>query len=85
MERRYNKHTNLELIVSANEEVMVCKFSLKEYYKKEDIFLRDRFNNIYKLRFKDGLMYIYNYKRREDFSESYYDIGINALRYNFDC
>lgn len=83
--KRYNKHPNLELIVSANEEVMVCKFSLKEYYKKEDIFLRDRFNNIYKLRFKDGLMYIYNYKRREDFSESYYDIGINALRYNFDC
>lgn len=81
---RYNKHPNLELIVSANEEVMVCKFSLKKYYNEENIFLRDRFGNKYKLRFKDDLMYIYNFKRREDFDEKYYNIGVNALRYNFD-
>jgi len=82
--KRYNKHPNLELIVSSNEEVMICKFSLNEYYNKENIRLRDRFNNIYKLRFKDNLMYIYNYKRRENFNTKYYNLGINSLRYNFD-
>jgi putative protease len=82
--KRYNKHPNLELIVSANEEVMVCKFNLSKYYNNKNIYLRDRFSNIYKLRFKDDLMYIYNYKRREDFDTKYYDIGINTLRYNFD-
>ena len=63
---------------------MVCKFNLSKYYNNENIRLRDRFNNIYNLRFKGGLMYIYNYKRREEFDEKYYDIGINSLRYNFD-
>ena len=82
--KRYNKHPNLELIVSSNEEVMVCKFDLSKYYNNKNIRLRDRFSNIYNLRFKDNLMYIYNYKRREDFNEKYYDIGINSLRYNFD-
>ena len=82
--KRYNKHPNLELIVSSNEEVMVCKFNLGKYYNNKNIRLRDRFSNIYNLRFKDNLMYIYNYKRREDFNEKYYEIGINSLRYNFD-
>lgn len=81
---RYKSHPNLELIVSSNEEVMICKFKLSKYYNNENICLRDRFNNIYNLRFKDDLMYIYNYKRREEFDEKYYDIGINSLRYNFD-
>lgn len=81
---RYKTHPNLELIVSAYEEVMVCKFSLKEYYNNENIRLRDRFKNIYKLKFKDDLMYIYNYKKRNDYNTSYYDIGVNALRYNLD-
>lgn len=81
---RYSAHPNLELIVSAYEEVMVCKFSLKEYYNNENIRLRDRFKNIYKLKFKDDLMYIYNYKKRNDYNTSYYDIGVNALRYNLD-
>ncbi len=81
---RYRAHPNLELIVSAYEEVMVCKFSLKEYYNNENIRLRDRFKNIYKLKFKDDLMYIYNYKKRNDYNTSYYDIGVNALRYNLD-
>jgi len=82
--KRYNKHPNLELIVSSNEEVMICKFNLSKYYNNKNIRLRDRFSNVYDLRFKDNLMYIYNYKRREDFNEKYYDIGINSLRYNFD-
>ena len=82
--KRYNKHPNLELIVSSNEEVMVCKFNLSKYYNNKNIRLRDRFFNIYNLRFKDDLMYIYNYKRREDFDTKYYEIGINSLRYNFD-
>ena len=82
--KRYNKHPNLELIVSSNEEVMVCKFNLSKYYNSKNIRLRDRFNNIYNLRFKDDLMYIYNYKRREEYNEEYYDIGVNSLRYNFD-
>ena len=81
---RYNKDPNLELIVSGYEEVMVSKFSLEEFYNSKDLYLKDRFNNKYKIKEKDGLMYIYNYRKRDNFSDKYYDMGINSLRYNLD-
>lgn len=77
---RYKKCPNLELIVSGYEEVMISKFSLKNYYGK-DVNLKDRFNNIYKIKEENGLMHIYNYKKRDIYKESYYDMGINCLRF----
>ena len=81
---RYGKHPNLELIVSANEEVMVSKFSLNKYYKQDNLYLRDMFKNKYKVKTKNDLMYIYNYKKRDIYNIKYYDIGVNSLRINLD-
>lgn len=82
--RRYKKHPNLELIVSAYEEMMISKFSLNRYYKKDGLYLRDMFGNKFKVKEKNGLMYIYNFKKREVFNTKYYDMGINILRFNLD-
>ena len=83
-EKRYNAHPNLELIVYGNPEVMVSKFSLNKYYNCENLSLRDRFNNKFNIKEKDGYMYIYHYKNIDKYDKKYYEIGINSLRYNFD-
>ena len=80
--KRYNKHPNLELIVYGYPEVMISKFNLNTYYNKDNISLRDRFSNTYKIINKDNLMYIYDYKLRNIYDKKYYDMGINSLRYN---
>lgn len=81
-EERYKAHPNLELVVEGYEEVMISKFSLNKYFNNHKLYLKDRFNNLYKIKEKDNLMIIYNYKKRKDFNLSYYDIGINSLRIN---
>ena len=81
-EERYKAHPNLELVVEGYEEVMISKFSLNKYFNNDKLYLKDRFNNLYKIKEKDNLMIIYNYKKRKDFNLSYYDIGINSLRIN---
>ena len=81
---RYRKHPNLELIVSCYEEVMISKFSLNKYYNNDEIYLRDMFGNRYRIITKNDLMYIYNYKKRDNYNIKYYDIGVNSLRINFD-
>ncbi len=82
-EARYSKHPNLEVIVSGYEEAMVCKYNMLKKFKVNSGYLIDRFNNKYKLIVRNNLMYIYNYKIRND-KENYYDIGINYIRYNMD-
>lgn len=81
---RYGKHPNLELIVSGYEEVMISKFSLDRYYKMNGLYLRDMFGNKFKVKDKNGYMYIYNYKKRNNYNEKYYEMGINSLRFNLD-
>ena len=81
---RYGKHPNLELIVSSHEEVMISKFSLNKYYNNDKIYLRDMFGNKYKVKLKNDLMYIYNYKKRDNYNIKYYDMGVNSLRINLD-
>lgn len=81
---RYHVNPNLELIVEANEEVMISKFSLNKYYKNDKICLKDMYGNKFKIKTKDDLMYIYNFRRRNIFDNKYYDMGINALRINLD-
>lgn len=81
---RYGKHPNIELIVKGYEEVMISKFSLNKYYNNDRICLRDMFGNKYKIVTKNGLMYIYNYKKRDNYNIKYYDMGVNSLRTNLD-
>ena len=76
--KRYNKHPNLELIVEGYEEVMVCKYKLVD-----NSYLKDRFNNLYKIKIKNNIMHIYNYKKR-NLTGDYYKMGINFLRINKD-
>ena len=83
--KRYNSHPNLELIVYGYPEVMISKFNMEEYYNSKNISLIDRFNNKFKIRVKDNYTYIYYYNCIDKYDEKYYEIGINSLRYNFDC
>ncbi|MBQ1812355.1 MAG: U32 family peptidase [Bacilli bacterium] len=83
--KRYNSHPNLELIVYGYPEVMISKFNIEEYYNSKNISLIDRFNNKFKIRVKDNYTYIYYYNCIDKYDEKYYEIGINSLRYNFDC
>lgn len=76
--KRYNKHPNLEIITSSNVEVMVCKYNMLNKYRKEKGYLIDRFNNKYKIEYKDNLMYIYDYKSKK---VDYVD-NINHTRIN---
>ena len=73
--KRYNKHPNLEVIVSGYEEAMVSK------YKLDGDYLKDRFNNLFKIKIRDNYMYIYNYKKRY-MNYDFYKLGINWIREN---
>lgn len=75
---RYNKHPNLEVIIGGYEEVMISKYLLFD-----NAFLLDRFNNKYKIKIKNNLMYIYNYKMRNN-KDNYYKLGVNWVRINKD-
>lgn len=73
--KRYHKHPNLEVIVSGYPEVMVCK------YKIDGDYLKDRFNNLFKIKIRDDYMYIYHYKEI-NIKDDLYKIGINYIRDN---
>ena len=80
---RYNKHPNLEIIVSSYPEVMISKFDLLNYYNIKDGYLIDKFNNKFKLKSKDSIMTIYNYKKIE-LSNDYFNLGINSVRIHIE-
>ncbi|MBQ2946225.1 MAG: U32 family peptidase [Bacilli bacterium] len=80
-EAKFNKHPNVEVIIDANVEAMVCKYNLLNKYKVDEGYLIDRFNNKYKLKVKNNLMHIYDYKRTK-LEENYFDIGVNNIRIN---
>ena len=73
---RYNKHPNLEVIIDSYPEVMISKYKL---IKSNSGYLVDRFNNKYKIKIKNNLMHIYNYKKIK-LEENYFEIGINNIR-----
>jgi len=81
---RYGVHPNVELIISSYEEVMISKFSLNKYYNNDKIYLRDMFGNKYRVTTKNDKMYIYNYKKKDNYNIKYYDYGVNSLRINMD-
>lgn len=82
--KRYNCHPNLELVIYGHEEVMISKFNLLDYFDKNNNGdLKDRFNNLYPVKIKNNLMYIYNYKPRKfNNINKYYEMEINNLRIN---
>lgn len=73
--KKYHKHPNLEVIVSGYPEAMVCK------YKINGDYLKDRFNNLFKIKIRDDYMYIYHYKEI-NINDDLYKIGINYIRDN---
>ena len=57
---------------------MVSKYKLSD-----NSYLLDRFNNKYRIKIKNNLMHIYNYKLRNMLGD-YYKMGINYIRINKD-
>ena len=83
--RRYQKHPNLELVVYGYLEAMISKYDISRNYKGNKFFLEDRFKNKYPIIIKEGLMYVYNYKKRQyNDLERFFNLGINNLRYNLE-
>lgn len=84
-QKRYHKHPNLEVIVYGRELAMTSKFNLLKYYKVNNGYLVDKFNNKYPLKIEDDLLKVYNYKIRniKDY-DKYYKMGINNIRFNKD-
>ena len=78
---RYKKCPNLEVIVDANIEAMVCKYNMLNKYNKDSAILKDKYNNKYNIVIKDNLMYIYDYKKTK-LEGNFYNIGINSVRVN---
>ena len=50
--KRYNRHPNLEVIISGYEEAMICKYNMLNKYNNKKGYLIDRFNNKYKIVYK---------------------------------
>lgn len=85
--KRYNLNPNLELIVSSLPEVMVTKFNLINYFnlKNNNNYLKDSFNNKFRIIDNKEFMTIYFYKKLElnDYKK-YFDMGINTLRIHIE-
>ena len=84
---RYKMKPNLELIVSSYPEAMISKFNLIKYYNipNKDNYLKDKFNNKFKIIIKDNLMYIKHYKKVEiENHKQLFELGINRLRIEMD-
>ena len=81
---RYNKRPNLELIVYGYPVIMCSKYSLNKEYNKNILYLKDRFNNKFRVITKNNIMYIYFYNKIDKYDKKYYEMGINILRFNLD-
>lgn len=81
---RYNKRPNLELIVYGYPVIMCSKYSLNKEYNRNLLYLKDRFNNKFRVITKNNIMYIYFYNKIDKYDKKYYEMGINRLRFNLD-
>ena len=81
---RYNKRPNLELVVYGYPVIMCSKYSLNKEYNKNILYLKDRFNNKFRVITKNNIMYIYFYNKIDKYDKKYYELGINRLRFNLD-
>ena len=85
--KRYNMLPNLELIVSSYPEVMITKFNLVKYFnlKNNNNYLRDTYNNLFKIIENNNGMTIKFYKKiKLDSYQKYFDMGINTLRIHIE-
>ena len=85
--KRYNMLPNLELIVSSYPEVMITKFNLIKYFNLngKNNYLRDTYNNLFKIIENDNGMTIKFYKKIIlDSHQKYFDMGINTLRIHIE-
>ena len=80
---RYKTYPNLEKIILGYREVMCLKTNLNWLYQHDDLFLKDRFNNLYLIRQINNMSYIYENKLYQD-NYNYYNIGVNILRENHE-
>ena len=80
-EKRYNKHPNLEVVVSSNIEVMSTKFDLNKYYNLDNLSLKGS-KHKYILKSNDNYMSIYLSDRKED-NNNYFILGINNIRRDY--
>ena len=80
---RYHKNPNLEVIISSYPEAMISKFDLLKYYKIKKGYLKDNFNNKFKVESKNGIMTIYNFKKIV-LEDDYFNIGVNSLRVHIE-
>ena len=80
---RYNKRPNLELIVYGYPVIMCSKYSLNKEYNKNILYLKDRFNNKFRVITKNNIMYIFFYNKIDKYDKKYYEMG-NRLRFNLD-
>ena len=80
---RYNKHPNVEVIISSTPEVMISKYDMLKDYNIKEGYLKDSFNNKFKVKSKNSLMTIYNFKKIR-FLDDLHQIGVNSLRIHLE-
>lgn len=80
-QERYGNKPNVEVIVYGYVKIMTLKYNLFEDYK-DAIYLKDRFNNNYRVRDYNGLTEVYYSKVLDNRNIDYFSIGVNHIRYN---
>ena len=80
---RYNKHPNVEVIISSTPEVMISKYDMLKDYNIKEGYLKDSFNNKFKVVSKNNLMTIYNFKKIRVLDDLH-QIGVNSLRIHLE-
>ena len=80
-QERYGNKPNVEVIVYGYVKIMTLKYNLFEDYK-DAIYLKDRFNNNYRVRDYKGLTEVYYSKVLDNRNTDYFSIGVNHIRYN---
>ncbi len=79
-EKRYKKLPNLEVIIDSFPEAMVSKFDLNKRYNIKIGYLKDEFNNEYKIVSNKDFMTIYNFEKIIINEEELSDKKINFTR-----
>ena len=80
-QERYGTIPNIEVIVYGYIKIMTLKYNLFNDYKKA-IYLKDRFNNSYRIRECRGLTEVYYSKILDNRNFDYFSAGVNHIRYN---
>ena len=80
-QERYGTIPNIEVIVYGYIKIMTLKYNLFNDYK-EAIYLKDRFNNSYRIRECRGLTEVYYSKILDNRNFDYFSAGVNHIRYN---